>query len=181
MKIRLNEIPEEGRSYTLSREGGELNSALKDLIGQNSYQADIYIKSLNSKDFMVSGLVKTHTIEQCSTCGIEFNFPIQKRINDFLIPKQDNSDRKGHYAKINLEQNDQDVVEYVGVNFDLGEYLHEMIALEVPFNPKPTLKENGDCSVCLKPCGEIPFLYDEKLSVEVAENPFNALKGIKLN
>jgi len=37
MKIRLNEIPEEGRNYTYSQETGELNEALKDIVGEHDF------------------------------------------------------------------------------------------------------------------------------------------------
>lgn len=184
MKIRLNEIPEEGREYTLDQNSAELNSALSDLIGKNPYDVKIFIKALNNRDYTVTGQVKTNTIEQCSMCGIDFNFSVNKKLNDFLIPKQDNSDRTGRYAKSThtseAEDDGPDMVEYDGQTFDLGEYVHEAIALEVPFNPKPLLKENGDCSICQKPCGQKPFSYDEKLGDDKVKNPFHALKGLKL-
>lgn len=184
MKIRLNEIPEEGREYKLNQNTAELNMALTDLVGKNPYEVDLFIKALNNRDYSIVGKLKTNTIEQCSSCGVDFNFSVNKKLNDFLIPKQDNTDRTGRYAKSShiseADSETPDTVEYEGQSFDLAEYIHEAIALEVPFNPKPAVNDNGDCSLCHKSCGLKPFSYDEKLGDDELKNPFQALKGLKL-
>jgi uncharacterized protein len=176
MKIRLNEIPEEGRSYDFNRNTSELNEVLRDLIEANAYDVSLYIKPLNSKDFAVNGQVKTHTHEQCSRCGEDFNLPITKKIKEILIPSQE-QDRTSKYAKsttLYSEGEDEvSVSEYTKLQFDLGEFLHEAIALEVPFTPH--------CSNCSNIESEKTFSYDEKMGEETKPNPFQALKGIKLN
>ena len=72
------------------------------------------------------------------------------------------------------------VLEYTNNQFDLGDYLHEAIAIDVPFNPMPKTKINGDCTLCDKPANAGNVIYDENLSVE-KKNPFLSLKNIKLN
>lgn len=175
MKIRLNEIPEEGRHYHLDRDTAELNSTLEDLIRNNPYSVDLDIRPLNPRDFSVSGRLLTKTSEQCSRCGEDFDFRVDKKIHEILIPGQE-QDRTGKYARSATAvtgDDDVSVTEYTKQQFDLGEFLHEAVALEVPFNPF--------CDKCLKPENDQAFVYDEKMGEETKPNPFQALKGIKIN
>ena len=184
MKIKLNEIPEDGRDYEFNRKTAELNSSLSDLIGkEESYDIRFSIKPLNSKDFSLIGTITTRTSESCSRCGDDFKFPVVKKINEILIPKPE-MDRTGKYIKSSVAISETDeniaVLEYTNHQFDLAEYLHEAIAIDVPFNPMPKTKPNGDCSLCDKPSHHSEIIYDENLSVEKI-NPFASLKNIKLN
>lgn len=183
MKIRLNEIPEEGREYTFNRKTSELNSALQDLIKNNAYEVDLKIKPLNSRDFTLLGSVTTKTFEQCSRCAEDFDFLIEKKIHEILIPSQEEDrtgSKTGKYAKTSSTLTTSDsnetsisVSEYSKQQFDLAEFIHETIALELPFNPH--------CSNCGKLSHNKVFIYDEKMGEEEKPNPFQALKGIKLN
>lgn len=177
MKIKLNEIPEDGRDYSFNRETAELNSVLEDLIRQNDYNIELDIRPLNTRDFTVNGKVKTQTYEQCSRCAQDFNFSIDKAIREILIPTQEQG-RTGKYAKssshtVSDAEEGVSVTEYSKQQFDLGEFLHEAIALEVPFNPF--------CDVCLLPENSEAFIYDEKMGEEQKPSPFSALKGIKID
>ena len=179
MKIRLNEIPEEGRNYTFTQQTAELNGVLQDLIKNNHYSINLDIKPLNTKDFTIIGSVSTKTPEQCSRCAEDFDFIVDKNIHEILIPNQE-TDRTGKYAKtsstlVTTDSNETNisVTEYSKQQFDLGEFLHEAIALEIPFNPY--------CSICENQNNAKPYIYDEKMSEDVKPNPFQALKGIKLN
>lgn len=185
MKIKLNEIPEEGRDYNFTRETGELNQDLADTIGSESYKISIFIKPLNTKDFSLTGSVSTKTEESCSRCGDSFKFPISKKLKEILIPKQE-VDRTGKYSKSSVPvsedfENEASVVEYSNNQFDLGEYLHEAIAIDIPFAPMPETKANGDCILCDKPTPKTQLIYDENMSIERKVNPFESLKNIKLN
>lgn len=176
MKIRLNEIPEDGREYIINRQTAEFNETLKDLIEKAPYDVQLYLKPINSKDFEMTGDIKTHSTEQCSRCADDFQFSIQKKVKEILIPEPQ-PDRTGKYAKSTLSLNNEDealsVSHYKSSQFDLAEFVHEAVALEIPFNPI--------CSTCLKQ-GELkPFIYDEKMGEETKPNPFQTLKGLKLN
>lgn len=179
MKIKLNEIPEEGRTYTFNRQTAELNPVLQDILGNNEYDISLDIRPLNTKDFTILGRVSAQTHEQCSRCAEEFELPIQKKIHEILIPSQQ-EDRTGKYAKtsphiVNASDDEQQigVTEYSKQQFDLGEFVHESIALEVPFNPH--------CPTCQKQGDDKAFVYDEKMGDETKPKPFDALKGLKLN
>jgi len=178
MKIRLNEIPEDGREYLLNRKTAELNTALQDLISNAPYEVKVYIRPINTKDFDMSGDVKTYTKEQCSLCGEDFDFPVDRKIREILIPEPE-EDRTGKYAKSStpISETEGDtalrVTHYKSSQFDMSEFIHEAIALDVPFNPY--------CEECSKKAGKEPFIYDEKMGEETKPNPFKSLKDLKLN
>ena len=175
MKIRLNEVPENGQNYDFNRKTAELNEALSDLIKSNDYNVDIFISPLNSKDFSLSGTVLTKIPQQCGRCAEDFNFEIKKKINEILIPTQE-QDRTSKYAKssaIQVSEETISVTEYTKQQFDLGEFIHEAVALEIPFVCY--------CETCSTVTDDQAFIYDEKMGEDVKPNPFQALKGIKLN
>ena len=183
--IRLTDIPEEGKNFIWNRETSELNQALQDLIQDQKYEVQFYIKPVNSRDYMMTGTLKTMVPEACSLCGIDFNMPIEVKINEILIPPQAD-DRKGHYARVNhvsdADSNEgmPQAVEYAeNEHFDMGEYVHEAIAITIPFKPVPDADEKGDCRVCGLNQKTHNFSYDEKMEDE-KPNPFAVLKNLKI-
>lgn len=188
MKLKLNEIPHEGLEYVLTNKTAELNADLKDLVGSNDYEIQFFIKPLNHRDFELKGTLKAHTVETCSLCGDTFNFPVKAKLHEILLPatpldKMDKQARSNHFSE--LDQDGPSVTEYENDQIDLGEFSHQAIALNVPYSPKPEMKENGDCSVCLKVQMNTPFKYEDDMTKFEAEkkkeNPFNVLKNVKLN
>lgn len=183
MKIRLHEIPEDGKSFSWSRETGELNHVLADLIGQEDYRCEFFVRPLNSRDFALTGLIQTSAPEACSRCGDAFKFTVRTDLNEILIPHQ-GMDRTGRYSRVNhlseSEESGPSVSEYaVDHTFDMGEFVHEQIAIALPFNPAPEETAGGDCSLCgIKVRGR-SFGYDEEMPTE-KPNPFAALKGFKV-
>lgn len=184
MRINLAEIPEEGKSFVWNNKTAELNSVLEDLIGKLPHHAEFFIRPLNSKDYELSGTIRTELPETCSRCGIDFNFKVNEKYRAILIPRQSDS-RTGKYAKVNhvsesLEDGPE-VYEYDGNVFMMGEYVHEVIAINTPFNPVAPEDEKGDCSVCKIPVRGRVFSYNEEMPEDKPNNPFDALKNIKLN
>lgn len=189
MKLRLNDIPADGQEFTFNQKTGEMTPAIKDLVGQNDYELTVFIKPLNHRDYEMKGILKAKTSELCSLCGENFAFPIKTKLNEILIPAEpeekdlEKQSRSNHFSE--LDNDGPSVSEYEDGSFDIGEYTHQLIGLTVPFNPKPCIKENGDCEVCLKPNMNKPIRYDEDMTKFEAEkqkqNPFNVLKNIKPN
>ena len=183
MKIKLHEIPEEGREYFFNRATGELNLALKDLIENAPYEAKVFVKPLNSKNYDITGYVKTSTNEVCSHCGDTFQFKIETPMHEILIPgaeeiKNSQFSKSNHVSE--LKQDGPGVSEYFGDAFDLGEYVHEAIALTVPYNPRHP-KNDSACKLGYKSDNPEVFVYDEKMGEEKKNEAFDVLKGLKLN
>jgi uncharacterized protein len=183
--IRLTDIPEDGKNFVWNRETSELNHALQDLLTDQKYEVHFFIKPVNSRDYMMTGTIKTQVPEDCSLCGMDFKLPITVGINEILIPPQ-TDERKGHYARVNhLSDADGNqgpqATEYAeNQHFDMGEYVHEAIAIAIPFKVMPEADEKGDCRVCGLNQKTHNFSYDEKMEDE-KPNPFAVLKGLKLN
>lgn len=183
MKIKLHEIPEEGREYIFNRKTGELNAVLEDLIGKADYTAQMYIRPLNTKNYDIKGSIKSTTEEVCSHCGEEFNFKADAKFHEILIPGAEEI-KNSQFAKSNhvseLNDDGPSVIEYFDDAFEVGEYLHEAIAFSIPFNPRHEDKDPA-CKTSFKSEASDVFMYDEKMGEEKKNNAFNVLKGIKLN
>lgn len=184
MIIRLSEIPEEGKEFHWSSETGEANQVLEDLIKKQKYSAEFTIRPINSKDFELVGKISTTVPDLCSRCGIDFTFPVSTRFQEILIPPQ-KEDRSGKYAKVNhVSESVEDgptSSEYGRqMTFNMAEYLHEVVALCLPFNPAPPLDAKEKCTDCGK--GPQDWVYGDiaPLEDEVKVNPFSALKNLKL-
>lgn len=186
MRINLNDIPAEGKTFIINQKTGELNSALTDLIGKRTYNIEVSIRPLNTRDFEMIGAVQTGLPEQCSRCGIDFDFQVNSKIHEIMIPEQEQP-RNGKYARVNHASEEitdgPSSVFHQDFYFDLAEYIHEVVALAVPFNPAPPVDSKGGCMECKLSVNEIVSSYDEEMPVdEQKTNPFAAaLKGIKLN
>ncbi len=185
MKINLQEIPEEGKKFDWDDKSGELVEVLRDLIDSTPHSAVFFIRPINSRDYEMTGSIQTLVPESCSRCGIDFKFDVNQKFHEILIPHQPD-DRTGKYARVNhvseATQEGPSVSEYnANYVFEIGEYLHEQVAIALPFNPAPPEKANGDCSLCEKPVRGMTFSYTEEMPQEKTNNPFNVLKNIKLN
>jgi uncharacterized protein len=182
--IRLSELPPEGRSYNWDRKSGELNLILEDLIKKQSYNVDFEIKPINSRDFMMTGLIQTEAPENCSLCGLDFNLPIQIKIHEILIPFQP-QERTSQYTKVNHvsdapEYGPQSVEYEENECFNMGNYVHEAIGITLPFSPKPASDGKGDCVMCGLNFETHDFGFDEPMEVQQPESPFAVLKKLKL-
>lgn len=183
MRINLTEIPEEGREWSVHNRSGELTQVLQDLIGSTGqYQADFSIRPLQAGTFELRGSVKTSMPELCSRCGEDFRWPVDEKFRELLLPALDQP-RNSSFSKANhvsdLNDDGLSVSEYHGNIFEMGEFLHEIVALSMPPVPAPPKDANGRCSQCKIPVQEQRFTYDEQM--EETTNPFGVLKDWKKN
>lgn len=182
--IKLSEIPEDGLAFSWNRRSGEATKVLVDLIEDADFTAEFFIKPLNHHDYSLTGSVKTELPEVCSRCGVDFKLKILTKFSEILIPRQAD-DRTGKYSKVNhiseKELDGPEVCEYSNNVFDMGEYLHEAIALAAPFNPVAPVDADGNHQSCNNPEKDQVVIYDEAMPQEDKKNPFSALKNLKLN
>lgn len=182
--IRLSEIPEEGKNYIWTRETSELNKALEDIVKDQKYHVNFFIKPMNTKDYIMTGNIQAQLPSDCSLCGLDFKMPVHIMINEILIPQQ-TSERKGHYAKVNHLSDAEgntgpQALEYAEtMNFDMGAYVREAIGITIPFNPMPDTDDKGDCNTCGLNQKTHNFGYDEAM-VDEKPNPFAVLKNLKV-
>ena len=191
MIINLLEIPPEGKTFICNQNTADLNEALKDLIGNKPHEAEFTIRPLQSETFELSGWIKTELPEDCSRCGLDFQFKVHEKFRELLMPKE-KTPRNAKYSKPNhmsdMKSEDFSVVEYQGHHFNAGEYLHQAVALTDPHYPAPECDKTGNCVVCKKPVSQELFTYEDpgfdesgKSDKNGSRSPFSALKNIKLN
>lgn len=145
MKIRLNEIPQDGRAYDFDRESGELNGDLQDLIGERAYKVNLFIKPIGNA-YEMRGSLKANVPEVCSACGYDFDQSVERKVNEILFEEQDEH-RKSHSVhgnqSVEFESSGPSMIPVKGDVFDAGAYVHEAIALEEPLYP--VCGPNGNC------------------------------------
>lgn len=184
MRINLLDLPEEGKQFHWSTKTGEINLVLSDLIKNSAYEAEFFIRPINNRDFDLTGIIRTQLPEQCSRCGLDFTFGVNQKFHEILIPEQ-KLDRGGKYARVNhisdIQTEELSVSEYQPQgHFDMGEFLHEQVALALSFNPAPPEDDKGNCSICEIPVRGKDFSYKEDMPEEPKANPFNVLKNLKI-
>ena len=181
--INLNEIPPEGKAYICNNNTGELNEILKDLIAKTPFSSEFYIKPMDSQGtFELNGFIKTELPEQCSRCGLDFKMATHEKFSEILMPHLE-TPRNAKYSRVNhfsdLSHEGPEVAEYQGTTFNMGEFLHEVLALSEPLTPAPPPDAEDNCSLCKISLKNHDFSFDE--TMEIKNTPFEALKGIKID
>ena len=185
MKIRLGEIPEEGRSYIFDRQSGEMNAALEDVVGSHAYAAQMHIKPIGNA-YELRGSVSTTLSEVCSKCGTDFELPIDRKFTEIIF-EDETEYRKTHGVhgnqSVNFSDEGTSMVPVRGNVFDAGDYLHAAVVLAEPFYP--TCGTNGAC-LHAEEVEQVLKQLEQKAAEAVQEvtektNPFAALKELDLS
>jgi uncharacterized protein len=186
MKIRLNEIPEEGRDYLFDRQSGELTENLSDLIGDHAYEVKMFIKPVGTA-YQMNGRVHSTFNEVCSKCGYDFELPITKDFREFIINEKDTDHRKSQSVHGNQSVDFLDdklsMTTVSGNIFDPGEYAHESLALAEPLYP--TCGQGGTCLHQEEADAILRQMESEfekaDQTVRKAANPFSALQELQVS
>ncbi len=180
MKIRLAEIPEDGRQFTFTRESGELNTALKDLLPAVPYRVDLTIRPLGNA-YEMEGKVVTSLNELCSLCGWDLNLPLNRTFREVLVEEEE-TDRETHHVHGNqsvdfLSEGSSST--YKDGVFDAGEFVHELVAISEPMYPSCG---DPDCEHLEEANAKRAELEAEfnKADVDEKTNPFAKLAGLKV-
>lgn len=179
MKIRLAEIPAEGRRFNFNRETGELNSAVADLIATAPYKVEMLIRPLGNA-FELEGKIVTSMNELCSLCGWDLNLPLNKSFREILVEEPE-IDRETHHVhgnqSVDFLKDGPSMSHYKDGLFDASEFVHEFLAAS-----EPTYPDCGDPD-----CEHLEEAKKKRaeLEAEFAKagdhvSPFSKLKDIKL-
>lgn len=181
MKIRLSEIPLEGRNYVYDRAHGELDAEISDLIGSRDYSVSMDIKPIGNA-YEVRGFIKTAVAEICSCCGYDFELPIERKISEILF-EEDEEYRKAHSVHgnqaIDYEAEGPSATPYKNGVFEAGAFVHETIAIGQPLYPMcgpdgQCLREDEAREILRRLEAEFAAVEEKK------PNPFSALKNLEL-
>jgi uncharacterized protein len=176
MIIHFNEIPEGGKNYQLNQHSGELNRALKDLIGERAYSIEMDVFPLG-QSFDVKGVVYTKLPQVCSLCADEFDLELREKFHH-IVMNQENNTVSGFKEDWSSEDVEVWTTKEEG-EFDVGELIHEVVALAQPTRPVCKADCKGLCLMCGEDLNVTNCNCAEQQKVETS--PFSVLKQLKLN
>ena len=176
MKIRIEDIPEEGLELNFSREQDILSPALETIPKSEGISIDPHIKghvriSVSGDDISFVGRVGALVHLQCSRCLTDFVVDKDTDIN-LVIHRGGNEPPVGGER----EQPEADAVLSEGSEMDPGELIVQEIILNVPM--KPLCRE--DCPGLCPNCGALRGSRECTCSEAGSEDPrWKALARIK--
>lgn len=183
MKIRLSEIPREGRSYTFSRESGELNTVLEDLVQARPYDVEMHIKPIGNA-YEMRGHVKTTVTGVCSLCGWDLEMQVERKFHEILLEEQEDH-RKSHSVhgnqSVDFLGEGPSMVSYKGEVFYPGEFVHELIALEEPFYPSCGKVDCEHLEDVRRKREEIESAFEASEEKGAGHPAFSVLQGLNLH
>lgn len=184
-QINLKEIAASGESFEFTQASGELSSILEDLIGKNDFIINMTILPLGNS-YNISGSIKTDQNLICSRCAIDFVQPLNIKIKEILYVQKQVLDRKGKSGRANhISDYSEDALHctYLEDDFlDVGEFVHEIIAINEPLHPtaKPDCDDSCENLLNAYKSGWLEKIDPQAESKKETHNPFEALKDFKL-
>jgi uncharacterized metal-binding protein YceD (DUF177 family) len=180
-EIALRELPAEGREFIFTRDSGELNETLKDLIGTNPYSVRLKITPMGNT-FDLQGRLQASLDLQCSLCVLDFKHPVNVPLRELILiekalGKGDQMSRNNHAHE--WESGGPNYIILESDIFDLAEYIHEQIALAEPIRPLGTPQCDEVCEN-LKDRVERPWLTYGQSDEKGTVRPFEVLEKLKL-
>lgn len=151
MKIRIEDIPEEGLELSFSPEQDILSEALETIPKSEGISVDPHIKghvriSVSGDDIFFIGTVSARLHLQCSRCLADFTAAKDTDLN-LVIRRGDNEIP----VRDEREQPEADAVLVKGSELDPGELIVQELLLNVPM--KPLCRE--DCPGLCPHCGAL--------------------------
>lgn len=148
MKIRFDDIPEDGLSLSFSGDEDFLSEAVKTISVSGDVKIDPHIRGKidimrSGEDVLFSGSVVGSIRLRCSRC-----------LSDFIVEKEMNPDlrlRAGGLAaqfQHSVEQQDADVVFVENPELDPAELIVQELLLEIPMKPLCREECPGLCPKC---------------------------------
>lgn len=174
--IRLSDIPEEGREFTYDRTTKEFDQVLKDLIDENPYSINFFIRPVGNVH-EVTGRVSTNLTRLCSKCGEDFSIKVDSKIHEILMPKVEEAKGDTQTKSGSIpETNELSVTYVVGGILNAENMIHEIVAIADP--PYPICgKVNCDADIQAK-IKELENAAELALRGQLAA--FDVLKSLKL-
>lgn len=170
-KVNLKDMPDDGESFHFSKSTGELDKALKDLIGQYDYVVDLQLTPAGNA-YQISGNIKTKADLLCARCGRDTTIDINDNFHEVIVVMKEKP-RSGHSGHVGVNLIDGPYCNYAtGYEFNLSEFAHEHIAAAIPYAPYCKLE---DCAEHFK---KWQLALEEGFTDSTQNNPFSALKNI---
>lgn len=145
MKIKLDEITENGLSLDVVEQGSALNEiagGALDFSFPSPVKAHLEL-SRQGRSFFISGEIKATIRMICSRCTREFDYPYDAPFSSYYERAGKSAERDSE-----LKPADLDVNFIEGDEIDTADLLLGQIALELPMQPLCTQECKGLCPKC---------------------------------
>lgn len=174
-RVALSEIPDEGRQMTFDSEGAELTPQLQDLIKNSPYNVEISLRPMGNV-YEITGKVASHMDIPCSRCGTDVATPVNVNFNELIVIEKARPRKSSTTHVSNTEEGEGPFCNYVQSDmFDLGEFIHEQLASNEPYQVRCGQDSCVDIVNLLQQNEAAAFVEPEK------DSPFAVLKNLKLN
>ena len=183
-QIVLRELPADGRNFEFTRESGELNLFLQDLIGANPYSVKFHLQPMGNTFDLRGRLTARFTLE-CAVCGNELAQDVSRPLHEFILIEP-GLGKGDHVGKANhaheWEDGGPDYTVLENDAFNVAEFTHEALALAEPTRPLCAPETPGGCGHR----DELPkrswLSYDgeDAPEADVRSHPFQILEKLKL-
>lgn len=172
--INLADINESGKEFDFSINGDkaldeQLNSVIDDL---KSYQ--VHLKLMRAGHiFIASGNYTLQKGDLCSLCGEDIVDNAKNKFNEYLVVEEKSKQQEGHapHSGLNYET-DQETYFIESLEFDVFEFLREVIASSLPMYPKCE-----DTVKCEKTRSSLQNKMEE--TSKKGMSPFSVLESLK--
>lgn len=176
MKVRVNQIPVEGKEYILKvdvRKANRYFSILKnsDFSALSDVRGRVNVWD-NGGMIIVDGELAVDLRLTCSRCLSHFRYPISQHFRSIYSPFYETCREED----MELKPYDMDVSIYNGVELDLDNVLYEQVFLGIPAQALCSPNCKGLCPSCGANLNEGPC----NCNMEIHPSPFNVLKKLKL-
>lgn len=170
--VNLKELEDGDETFHFSRESGELNSALQDLVKNHAYDVELHLRPMGNA-FEISGHISTQMDLICARCGRDMIEPIKDDFNELIVVMKEKP-RAGHSGHTGGELSDGPFCNYLtSYQFNLADFIHEHIAAVEPHTPHCS---RSDCETHLKQLQETLGLAAE----DQPTSPFEVLKNLSV-
>jgi uncharacterized protein len=181
-QVHLKDLPPEGREFIYTRESGELNEQLRDLLAANDFRVSFHLTPVGNA-FNLRGELLAQMDMQCALCAIDLKFPVKQKLHELLVvqkpmSKGDQLTKANHAHEWEAEGPDYILLE--SETFMVGDYIHEVIGLAVPIRPLGRPECDLNCENLSPQVKEWLIPADQEVHDPVKANPFQILEKFKL-
>ena len=150
LQINLKNLSNRGMDLYYDQKSTELTQRLSSLIGDNNYIIKAHIRNVGHSSYTISGTIQTCLNLLCARCAYEFKEPINKQFEEKILLQQkltriDKSVRSNHFSEL---INTEDFTVTNNALFNIGDFFHELIAIEEPLRPLGGKTCDDDRSSC---------------------------------
>lgn len=180
LQIKFNEVPASGLDYEFTQTTGELNGVLFDILGDfPTYQAQVHLAPTN-QNVQVKGQIQGELHLSCSRCAEDFRSSFNKSFVTLFYKSENDIKNLGLDAHDLVGSFDLEFLE--GDTINVGEIIHEQIALEIPFTPICMDSCKGLCGQCGHNLNQSPCMTHQQSNDNNTwqkPSPFEKLKILR--